>query len=92
MIPDELRNDPKLMRLHRHIAAQTRVWRGQTAAQAESLMIWIDHAIAERARGEQRRRRKTRKPRKPRKPTSDHRRKRHPTTPCQRRKDRNDHA
>jgi len=89
LIPDELRNNAKLMRLHRHIAAQTRAWRGQTPEQAESLMIWIDHAITEWARGEQRRRRKARKPRKP---TPDQRRTRRTTTPCHRRKDRNDHA
>jgi hypothetical protein len=63
MIPDELRTNPKLMRLHRRIADHTRAWRGQTQEEADSLMTWIDLAIAEWASNE-RQRRKARKRRR----------------------------
>ena len=60
MIPNELRENPKLMRLHRRIADNTSDWLGQTPEQGEALMRWIELAIAEWVR-EERRRRKARK-------------------------------
>lgn len=57
MIPNELRENPKLMRLRRVI--RTRIQRGDVA-EAESLILWIDQAIADWSR-EERRRRKARK-------------------------------
>ncbi len=63
MIPDELRNNPKLMRLHRIIAGKARGWRDPTREQADSLVTWIGIAIAEWSLAE-RRRRKARKKRR----------------------------
>jgi hypothetical protein len=59
MIPNELRDNPKLWRLRRMIAGHVIKKRGVTE-EAESLMRWIDQAIADWAR-EERRRRKARK-------------------------------
>lgn len=60
MIPNELRGNPKLMRLRRMIAGRVVRWNDQPREQAESLLLWIDQAIADWSR-EERRRRKARK-------------------------------
>lgn len=60
MIENEIRENPKLLRLRRMIAGRILGRMERPAGQAELLMRWIDQAIADWSR-EERRRRKARK-------------------------------
>jgi hypothetical protein len=60
VVDNELYESPKLMRLRRMIAGRVIRWQDQPREQAESLLLWIDQAIADWSR-EERRRRKARK-------------------------------